>query len=554
MAKLEANARRLRRLLGLLLLGCVCLLTTAASANPQPGLPKPPTGLDRSTPQRTVDFFLTATREGDFASAAYALDLRGIPAAQEPKRGAELARELRYVLDRGLWIDLSDVSDDEQGRPDDGALNETLGTIPLNNSHVGIRLQRVPVAGGGAVWVFSRGTVAAIPDLYAQHGPGEVGRYLPGWAHRISFLQLAIWQWIALVLASVISVLSAMIATRFILRFAKKLAARTANKFDDALVLRLRGPLRLLLSTWMLSVLMEFTKPSIPAEGTIGRIVGTLLIAGFVWLTTRVVHVIADTVLASMTIAEEADKELVRHGQHMRVKVARQAINGVVFFIGLSLALTQFEVVKKVGVSLLASAGVLTVVIGFAAQKSVANLLAGIQITVAQPIRIGDRVNISGDVGWVEEITLSYVTMKTWDGRRRVFPITFFLDNQFENWTKNDTQKTTIVLIHTDYRVPVEQVRKKLEAIVESCPEWDGEVCRLVVYDATQQTLQLRATASAADAGKAFDLGCAIREQLIDFLQELDDGKYLPRTRLEMPGPADPANPSEQPTPPPQEA
>ncbi|MCA9641367.1 MAG: mechanosensitive ion channel, partial [Myxococcales bacterium] len=504
MAKLEVRARQLRKFLSILLLACVCLLAGGASANPQPGLPKPPTGLDRSTPQRTVDFFLTATREGDFASAAYALDLRGIPAAQEPKRGAELARELRYVLDRGLWIDLSDVSDDEQGRPDDGALNETLGTIPLNNPHVGIRLQRVPVAGGGAVWVFSRGTVAAIPDLYAQHGPGEIGRYLPRWSHRISFLQLAIWQWIALLLASVLSLLSAMVATRFILRFATKLAARTANKFDDALVTRLRGPMRLLLSTWMLSALMEFTKPSIPAEGTIGRIVGTLLIAGFVWLTTRVVHVIADTVLASMTIAEEADQELVRHGQHMRVKVARQAINGVVFFIGLSLALTQFEVVKKVGVSLLASAGVLTVVIGFAAQKSVANLLAGIQITVAQPIRIGDRVNISGDVGWVEEITLSYVTMKTWDGRRRVFPITFFLDNQFENWTKNDTQKTSIVMIHTDYRVPVEKVRKKLAAIVESRDEWDGEVCKLVVYDATQQSIQLRATASAVDAGKAF--------------------------------------------------
>lgn len=530
-----APDQRLRTFLGLLWLTLVCLLAGPSHANPQPGLPKPPPGLDRSTPQRTVDFFLTSTREGNFGNAAYALDLRGIPAAQAAKRGAELARELRYVLDRGLWIDLAEVSDDEQGRPDDGALNETLGTIPLNNSHVSIRLQRVPVAGGGAVWVFSRGTVAAIPDLYTQHGPGEIGRYLPGWAHRISFLQLAIWQWIALLLAAFVSVIVAMIATRFILRFAKRLAARTVNKLDDALVGRLRGPLRLLLSTWLLSVLMEFTKPSIPAEGTIGRIVGTLLIAGFVWLTMRVVHVVADAVLASMTIAEEADQELVRHGQYMRVKVARQAINGVVFFVGLSLALTQFEVVKKVGVSLLASAGVLTVVIGFAAQKSVANLLAGIQITVAQPIRIGDRVNISGDVGWVEEITLSYVTMKTWDGRRRVFPITFFLENQFENWTKNDTQKTTIVMIHTDYRVPVDKVREKLEQIVESREEWDGEAVRLVVFEATQQTLQLRATASAEDAGKAFDLGCAIREQLIDYLQQLDEGKYLPRTRVELP-------------------
>lgn len=514
------------------------LLAGSAAANPQAGLPAPDAELDRSTPQRTVDFFLTATRESNFSQAAYALDLRGIAPNKQSARGPDLARELRYVLDRKLWLDVSSLSDETSGKPTDGALTETLGTVPLNSSHVTIRLQRVPAAGGTAVWVFSRGTVAAIPDMYEAHGPGKLGEYLPNWSHRVAFLQLTLWQWIALFGIAALSTLIAFLVVRFGLRVAARLAKRTTNRFDDALVPRLRGPLRLLTATWLISLLLELMRPSLPAEGVISASIGTLLIAGTTWLVMRVVHTIADSVLAGMSVADEAaDAELVRHGQHMRVKVARQAANFVVLFIGASLALTQFEVVRKLGVSLLASAGVLTVVIGFAAQKSVGNLIAGIQISVAQPIRIGDRVRISDDVGWIEEITLTYVTMKTWDGRRRVFPITFFLDNQFENWTKTSKQKTTTVFIHADHRLPVERMREEMLRLVQSIPEWDGDVARLLVFDTTPQSMQLRATASAEDAGKAFDLGCALREKLMEFLQRHEGGRYLPRTRIELPTP-----------------
>ncbi len=542
-AAADAHTRRraARTRLGALLRGlllclvCLPLLSGSAAANPQPGLPAAQPGLDLSTPQRSVDFFLTATREGNFKQAAYALDLRGIAPAKQAVRGPELARELRYVVDRAMWIDIATLSDEERGNPSDGALTETLGTVALNSSHVTIRLQYVPAPGGTAVWVFSRGTVAAIPDMYEAHGPGKLGEYLPNWSHRVSFLQLTLWQWIALFGIGALSTLVALITTRIALRIAARLAARTTNKFDDALVQRLRGPLRLLTATWLMSIMLELMRPSISAEGVIAATIGTLLIAGTTWLVMRVVHTIADSVLAGMTIAEEADEELVRHGQNMRVKVARQATNAVVLFVGAALALTQFEVVRKLGVSLLASAGVLTVVIGFAAQKSVGNLIAGIQISVAQPIRIGDRVRISDDVGWIEEITLTYVTMKTWDGRRRILPITYFLDNQFENWTKIAKQKTTTVLIHADHRLPVQQLRDELVRLVSTIPEWDGDVARLLVYDTTAQSMVLRATASADDAGKAFDLSCALREQLMTFLQQLEGGRYLPRTRVELP-------------------
>lgn len=511
------------------------LLSGAAAANPQTGLPAAQPGLDLSTPQRSVDYFLTATRDGNFTEAAYALDLRGIAPGKQPVRGPELARELRYVLDRALWLDVATLSDEPKGNPADGALTETLGTVPLNSSHVTIRLQYVPAPGGSAVWVFSRGTVAAIPDMYDAHGPGKLGEYLPNWSHRVSFLDLTLWQWIALLGMSALSLLISLIATRAALGIAARLAARTSNNFDDALVPRLRGPLRLLSATWLMSIMLEMMRPSLPAEGVIDAVIGTLVIGGVTWLAMRVVHTIADSALAGMTVADEADEQLVRHGQNMRVKVARQATNAVVLFVGAALALTQFEVMRKLGVSLLASAGVLTVVVGFAAQKSVGNLIAGIQISVAQPIRIGDRVRISDDVGWIEEITLTYVTMKTWDGRRRVLPITYFLDNQFENWTKTSKQKTTAVFIHADHRLPVQRMREEMTRVLREIPEWDGDVSNFILTETTAQSIVVRATASADDAGKAFDLGCALREKLMTFLQELEGGRYLPRTRVELP-------------------
>jgi small-conductance mechanosensitive channel len=185
-----------------------------------------------------------------------------------------------------------------------------------------------------------------------------------------------------------------------------------------------------------------------------------------------------------------------------------------------------------VGVSILASAGIAGIVIGFAAQRSLATLLAGLQLSVSQPVRIGDTVIVEGEWGWIEEITLTYVVVKIWDLRRLIVPITYFLEKPFQNWTKFSPDLLGTVVIHADYTVPIDAVREEVKRLCEADARWDGKVAELVVLEATERTVALRALVSAADAGKQWDLRCSVREGLVRFLQQLDGGRHLPKSRV----------------------
>ena len=195
--------------------------------------------------------------------------------------------------------------------------------------------------------------------------------------------------------------------------------------------------------------------------------------------------------------------------------------------------LMTFSAVRQIGVSILASAGILGVVLGFAAQKTLGNLIAGIQIALAQPIRLDDAVVVENEWGWIEEITLTYVVVRIWDLRRLVLPISYFIEKPFQNWTRNSADILGSVFIYADYTVPVEEVRAELGRILKESPHWDKKVNVLQVTDATEHTVKLRALMSAADSPTAWNLRCETREKLLEFLQK----KYpqsLPRTRVEL--------------------
>jgi small-conductance mechanosensitive channel len=184
-----------------------------------------------------------------------------------------------------------------------------------------------------------------------------------------------------------------------------------------------------------------------------------------------------------------------------------------------------------VGVSLLASAGLVGVVLGFAAQKSLAGVIAGIQLSITQPIRIGDTVVIEGEMGTIEEINLTYVIVKVWDERRLVVPIQKFLDTTFQNWTRVNPELRGIVMLHADYNVPVDAVRAELDRVVHADPRWDGRVCKLHVTEVTDKVVSLRALVSARDADQVWELRCNVREKMVRYLADLDGGKYLAQLR-----------------------
>jgi small-conductance mechanosensitive channel len=168
--------------------------------------------------------------------------------------------------------------------------------------------------------------------------------------------------------------------------------------------------------------------------------------------------------------------------------------------------------------------------LGFAAQRSIATLLAGFQIALTQPIRVDDVVIVENEWGRIEEITLTYVVVRIWDLRRLILPITYFIEKPFQNWTRSSAEILGTVFLHVDYSVPVNELRGELTRILHSSSLWDGKVNVLQVTDSKEHTLEIRALASAANASLAWDLRCEIRERLVEFLQRNYPGS-LPRIR-----------------------
>jgi small-conductance mechanosensitive channel len=347
-------------------------------------------------------------------------------------------------------------------------------------------------------------------------------------------MKLEFWQWVGIGASLALAVVLGIALSALLMRLFERLAGRTRATWDDRLIASIRRPTRVLVGLIVLEVGAQLL--DLPAA-----------VAGPLEMTWRILFILTIGLYAIELIdflgerleersAEGVDPMWMR-GARTRAAVLRRVAHVIIFFIVVAVVLLQFEVVRSVGISLLASAGVAGIVLGLAAQKSIGTLFAGIQLSVTQPVRIGDSVVVEREFGTVEEITLTYVVVKIWDGRRLVVPIVKFLDNTFENWTRvAQPDLLGAVLVHADYRVPVPAVREELERFVKAHPLWDGRTQSLIVNDAKESSVELRALVSAADSGKLFNLRCAVREHLVGFLQALEGGRYLPVRRVGPPG------------------
>ena len=256
-----------------------------------------------------------------------------------------------------------------------------------------------------------------------------------------------------------------------------------------------------------------------------------LFICATGWLCISLIKTARDMVTGSFDVS--ASDNLRARKIHTQTRVAEQILISLVFVIGTAMILMTFDQIRHLGTSLLASAGVMGIILGFAAQKSIATLVAGVQIAITQPIRVDDVVIVEGEWGWIEEITLTYVVVKIWDLRRLVLPVTWFLERPFQNWTRVSADILGTVFVYADYTVPLEPLRSELQRICAASPLWDGKVCGMQVTDATATTVEIRALVSALDSPKAWDLRCLVREKLISFLQE-HYPQALPRTRVSL--------------------
>jgi small-conductance mechanosensitive channel len=195
--------------------------------------------------------------------------------------------------------------------------------------------------------------------------------------------------------------------------------------------------------------------------------------------------------------------------------------------------LMTFPTLRQVGTSVLASAGLAGLVVGFAARPVLTNLIAGVQLALTQPIRLDDVVIIDDEWGRIEEILSTYVVVRLWDQRRLIVPLSYFVENPFQNWTRTSADIVGTAFIYVDYSVDVERVRHELHRNLKDMSQWDGRAWALQVTDLTERTMQLRALMSAADAGLAFELRCTVRERLVDFIRR-NYPRGLPRVRADV--------------------
>ena len=216
-----------------------------------------------------------------------------------------------------------------------------------------------------------------------------------------------------------------------------------------------------------------------------------------------------------------------------QTRVLARTVMFFVLLIGAASALMTFPAMRQIGTSLLASAGVAGLVAGIAARPVLGNLIAGLQIALSQPIRLDDVVIIEGEWGRIEEITSTYVVVKIWDERRLVVPLQWVIENPFQNWTRTGSQLLGTVFLWVDYRVPLAPLRAELERVCALRPGVGRPGGWLQVVEASERGMQVRALVSAADASKAWDLRCRVREALIDFLQR-ECPEALPRLRAEI--------------------
>jgi small-conductance mechanosensitive channel len=255
--------------------------------------------------------------------------------------------------------------------------------------------------------------------------------------------------------------------------------------------------------------------PSTPldpnTEGILARVLGLATICLLGWAAAAALHIAADLYLLRFRI-DVADNLLAR--KHVtQVRVLVRILDVVIALVTIGFALMTFDGVRQFGVTLFASAGVAGIVAGLAARPVLTNFLAGVQLVVAQPIRIDDAVIVENESGNIEEITFSYVVVRLWDFRRMIVPLSYFIEKPFQSWSRVGGDLIGSVFLYVDHAAPVETIRKKLNDVVSQSKLWNGKVVRLQVSDCKETTIELRALVSADDAAAAWDLRCEVREK-----------------------------------------
>ncbi|TKK68514.1 mechanosensitive ion channel family protein [Ilyomonas limi] len=327
---------------------------------------------------------------------------------------------------------------------------------------------------------------------------------------------------------------AAAILSGLLLRFILSLLLKQKTKAEDyslyrSIIRRLGPPFNVFLPLFILNMLSPFMVMQRKQMLTLNKTLEILLTIAVAAILIGIVKIAEDYVYYHYNL-KKADN-LRERKVRTQLQFIRRLVVGTIIFITLCIILLSFDKLKALGTGLLTGVGVGGIIVGFAAQKSLSNLLAGFQIAFTQPLRLDDVLVVEGEYGRVEEITLTYVVLLLWDQRRLILPINYFIEKPFQNWTRTGSEIMGTAMLYLDYNVPVEEIRKEFLRLVQNSEWWDKRVAALQVTNLTDTAVELRCLISANNASQSFDLRCFLRENLLNYIKT-HYPQSLPQTRV----------------------
>jgi small-conductance mechanosensitive channel len=501
--------------------------SSSTSASSAALKPSDPTTV--STPRRSLSAFMRACETKDFVKAAEFLDLRALPRGKDAREGPELAALLYRIIVTRISVELEELPD-EAAPSSIGTEGLILDRLDVDDSAHSIVLVPVKLATGETRWQFSRSTVASIRPVYEATQKRVVEEAVPAWLKQRTYVFLYLWQWLGLLLATGFSYLIG----RVFGGLTTRLATRAISSVWSGAAVSVRSlarPARLALATAAFQLGLPFLLLPAQFAAFFERASSILYVIAAAWSAVLLVRVA--TQAWEERLPEDTQGQHANRGLLTRLTMVRRIATVVVTLIAAGVILLQFEIVRNVGLSLLASAGIAGVLVGIAAQRTLSGLIAGVELSITQPVRIGDTVVFRpGEVGTVEHVFFTYVVVRLWDDRRLIVPVARVMSEPFENWTRSGSDLLAPVDIYADHEVPVGELRAAFERLCKQSPLWDQRSSVVEVVEMNDRVLKIRGTASVDVASKAYALKCELREGWVSFLRELEGGRYLPLTRV----------------------
>lgn len=513
-----------------------------------PPLDKP---ANLTTPLAMLEFFQSAVMRQQYDLAAYALNMNLFDSSVQKSRSIELTKRLDYLLVKKDLYVFEELPDRPDGliEPVVGSSSSILG-IPRRSIVLGymnyrerqvpITIERVRVNDQAPIWVFSAQTVSNIDNLYEQYKPPQFARYLPEWM-TLRYFGMAIWEFLVLISFLLVTMgigwlLSAGVGKlvgRYLSHEDKDVDIPNSKRGVRDFVKKLIVPLTFTIGFSLVFTLVSGGFPFIESVATSTRpIIWIFLVLSAIWLGVRVVNFMANRYRdLQIENLDEQDYDKYRR-RSTYVSIFRRLFIFAMVIISVWIGLSEFTDIEGLGKTLLTSAGIAGVVLGVAAQPTLGNLVAGVQIAMTQPIRIGDTIMIDGTWCTVNDLRYTYAVIKTWDERHLFIPMRYFVTEIVENWSHPFVQQMRPMYLYLDYGVNIEEVRQKFIALVKEHELWDGETEPVVLtVSVNEDTIKLRCAVPSDGPDNAWAMECDLREQMLDYLYK-EQKAHLPAERI----------------------